>query len=71
MDEVKVDYNEFNPFEICAQSYTPIYRGEEKTECPLCLAKYKPEFKNQLCQICTVGQVGKSAQGLKIRRKIR
>ena len=70
-DDHKLNYDEFNPFDICASSYEPIYRGEEKVECPLCTAKFKPEFKGKLCyNICLVGQVGKSAQGIKIRRKI-
>jgi coatomer protein complex subunit alpha (xenin) len=70
-DEHKLDYDEFNPFDICAESHVPVYRGEEKVECPFCSAKYKPEFKSQLCNICLVGQVGKSAQGMKIRRKMK
>ena len=70
-DEHKLDYDEFNPFDICASSFTPVYRGAEKVECPMCGAKYKPEFKGSLCsKVCTVGQVGKSSQGMKIRRKI-
>ena len=43
----KLDYDEFNPFDICAESYTPIYRGEEKVECPFCTAKFKPEFRER------------------------
>merc|ERR1712045_366799 len=35
-DEHKLDYDEFNPFDICAESYTPIYKGEEKVECAFC-----------------------------------
>ena len=45
-DEQKLEYDEFNPFDICAESYTPIYRGEEKVECPFCTAKFKPEFRD-------------------------
>ena len=70
-DAHKLDYDEFNPFDVCAGSFTPIYRGQEKEESPLCLAKYKPSFKGQVCKIDKVSQIGKSVQGLKIRRKIR
>merc|ERR1712200_273870 len=70
-DAHKLDYDEFNPFDVCAGSFTPIYRGQEKEESPLCLAKYKPSFKGQVCKIDMVSQIGKSVQGLKIRRKIR
>ncbi len=45
VDEHKLDYDEFNPFDVCAASYTPIYRGGEKVDCPFCFAKYKPEYK--------------------------
>merc|ERR1719322_664961 len=71
MDEHQLAYDEHNPFDICAGSFTPIYRGQEKEESPLCLAKYKPSFKGQVCKIDKVSQIGKSVQGLKIRRKIR
>ena len=33
--------------------------------------KYQKCNKDKVCKICTVGQIGKSVQGLKIRRKIR
>jgi len=70
-DEHKLDYDEFNPFDICAESYTPIYRGAEVLSCPFCTAKFKPMYKNRLCaRICGVGQIGKPSQGLKIRRKL-
>lgn len=71
MDAHKLNYDEFNPFDICALSYTPIYRGNEKVECAMCGAKFTPENKGKLCvKICEVAQIGKSAQGIKIRRKI-
>ena len=70
-DAHKLEYDEFNPFDVCAASYVPIYRGQEKEDCPLCGAKYKKEFKDQVCKICQVGLIGKSVQGLKIRRKIK
>ncbi|TRY70317.1 hypothetical protein TCAL_08254 [Tigriopus californicus] len=69
-DEHKLDYDEFNPFDIDAAEFKPIYRGAEKLECPFCGAKYSPQSNNTTCKICLVGLVGKSTQGLKIRRKI-
>merc|ERR1712027_171871 len=51
-DEHKLDYDEFNPFDNCAESYTP---------------KFKPGYSGKLCaNICGVAQVGKKAQGMKI-----
>ncbi len=70
-DEHQLSYDEFNPFDICPATYTPIYRGQEKEDCPFCPAKYQKQFKDTVCVICQVGLVGKSVQGLKIRRKIR
>ena len=70
-DEHQLEYDEFNPFDICPATFTPIYRGQEKEDCPFCVAKYKKDYKNSVCQVCTVACVGKSVQGLKIRRKIR
>merc|ERR1719412_2588584 len=67
-DAHKLEYDEFNPFDVCAGSYVPIYRGQEKEECPFCGAKYKKEFKDQVCKkICKVGLIGKYGLGMKIR----
>ena len=70
-DAHKLDYDEFNPFDVCAGSFVPIYRGQEVEVSPLCGAKYKPSFKGQICKIDKVSQIGKSVQGMKIRRKIK
>jgi len=70
-DEHKLEYDEYNPFDICAATFRPIYRGQEKEDCPFCLAKYDKSYKDIVCKICLVGLVGKSTQGLKIRRKIK
>jgi hypothetical protein len=37
----------------------------------LYIQRYKKTFKDQVCNICQVGLIGKSVQGLKIRRKIK
>merc|ERR1712223_1932861 len=41
-DAHKLDYDEFNPFDVCAGSFTPIYRGAECETAPLSGAKYLP-----------------------------
>jgi len=63
---VKFDYDELNPFSVCAISYTPIYRGKPEEKCPLCQASYKPEYKGTICKICKVSEVGRPSSGLKI-----
>ena len=70
-DEHKINYDEHNPFDICAASFVPIYKGSESVISPLSGAKYLPEFKGEVCRVDGVSQIGKSVAGLKIRRKIK
>merc|ERR1712117_445010 len=70
-DEHKINYDEHNPFDICAASFVPIYKGSECVSSPLSGAKYLPEFKGEVCRVDGVSQIGKSVAGLKIRRKIK
>ena len=70
-DEHKLNYDEHNPFDICAASFVPIYKGSECVTSPLSGAKYVPEFKGEVCRVDGVSQIGKSVAGLKIRRKIK
>ncbi|XP_047126355.1 coatomer subunit alpha isoform X1 [Hydra vulgaris] len=63
---VVLDYDELNPFSICAVTYTPIYRGKPEEKCPLCQASYKPQYKGTICKICEVAEVGRPSSGLKI-----
>ncbi|CAD5114426.1 DgyrCDS3559 [Dimorphilus gyrociliatus] len=59
-------YDEHNPFDVCASSYIPIYRGKPVVKCPLSNACYLPEFKGQVCQITKVTEIGKDCIGLRI-----
>ncbi|CAL8128781.1 unnamed protein product [Orchesella dallaii] len=59
VDEHPMEYHEHNPFSVCATTYKPIYRGKEEMKCPFCRATYLPQFKGDLCSICTVAEVGK------------
>jgi coatomer protein complex subunit alpha (xenin) len=61
-----MQYDEHNPFTLCAKTYTPIYRGKAEEKCPLCSSSYQPSFKGTLCQVCTVAEVGKDCIGLRI-----
>ena len=65
-DAVELQYDQHNPFDICAKSYIPIYRGKPVEKCPLCQACYLPEFKGSVCNICLVAEVGKDTMGLRI-----
>lgn len=66
IDEHKLNYSEHNPFNICAASYTPIYRGHVEVKCPFCDATYAPEYHNTVCRVCTVSAIGREAIGLRI-----
>jgi len=63
---VSMNYDELNPFTICAVSYTPLYRGKPQEICPFCQASFSPEYAGTLCTVCKVSEVGKSCRGMKI-----
>ncbi|XP_034935334.1 coatomer subunit alpha-like [Chelonus insularis] len=69
VDEHEMKYDQYNPFSLCAATYTPIYKGKPEVKCPLCGASYHPQFKDLLCKICEVSQIGKECTGLKISAK--
>ena len=56
--ETELDYSALNPFQICASSYKPIYRGKSSVSCGFCSTSYMPEFKEQLCTVCKLAKVG-------------
>ncbi|RWS28728.1 coatomer subunit alpha-like protein [Leptotrombidium deliense] len=66
VDEHQLNYDELNPFNICAASYKPIYRGKAEEKCPFCEASYFPQYKNSVCKVCLVSQIGKDCIGLRI-----
>ncbi|CAF1625968.1 unnamed protein product [Adineta ricciae] len=66
VDEQPLNYDEYNPFDICAASYVPIYRGNPLVKCPLSGAAYLPEFKGQLCRVTKATEIGKESLGLRI-----
>ena len=62
----ELKYDEYNPFDVCAASYSPIYRGKSVIKCPLSSASYLPEFKGQLCRVTKATEIGKDTIGLRI-----
>jgi len=66
VDEQPMNYDEYNPFDICAASFVPIYRGNPVTKCPLSGAAYLPPYKGQLCRVTKSTEIGKESLGLKI-----
>jgi coatomer protein complex subunit alpha (xenin) len=61
---VEVPYDEFTAFEICAATFTPIYRGSPSVTCPYTNATYLPEFKGQLDPLLNLTEIGAAASGL-------
>ncbi|VDP73129.1 unnamed protein product, partial [Schistosoma curassoni] len=46
-DSHALSYDPLNPFDICAATYTPIYRGKDSVRDPLSGAYYVPTMKGQ------------------------
>ena len=65
----KVNYDPRNPFEVCCQSLTPLYRGTQKVKCPFCGASYSTSYQGKLCTICNLSKVGASSSGLNLLRQ--
>ncbi|XP_048728495.1 coatomer subunit alpha-like [Ostrea edulis] len=65
-DAHEVKYDQHNPFDICAATYVPIYRGKPVVKCQLSGACYLPEFKGEVCRVTQVTEIGKDCIGLRI-----
>ncbi|KAI9509049.1 coatomer subunit alpha-2 [Russula earlei] len=63
-DAVEISYDEFTEFEICAASYTPIYKGSPTVRCPFTDAAFLPEFKGTLDPLTRLTEIGAVASGL-------
>jgi coatomer protein complex subunit alpha (xenin) len=66
-DVVDIDFDQFAEFEICAASYTPIYKGSPSVACAYDLSKYHPKYKGTVCRVCEVTQIGASGTGAGVR----
>lgn len=66
VDEHTLQYDEHNPFSLCAITYRPIYKGKPEEKCALCGASYNPIYKGSLCNVCEVAEIGKDVIGLRI-----
>ncbi|PPR07467.1 hypothetical protein CVT26_013437 [Gymnopilus dilepis] len=61
---VEISYDEFSPFEICAVTFTPIYKGSPSVHDPYTDAAYLPQFKGALDPLTQLTEIGASASGL-------
>lgn len=65
-DVLSLDYDENNPFNVCARDFIPIYRGKPSTRCNFCGTTFSPQYEGSLCDVCQVSQIGAHASGLRI-----
>lgn len=64
-DEIQLDYDPYNVFDICAATHVAIFRGSPSVQCPYCQVHYTIEFRNRLCGVCDLAQIGAAATGLR------
>uniref|UniRef100_A0A8C6WJ02 Coatomer protein complex, subunit alpha n=1 Tax=Neogobius melanostomus TaxID=47308 RepID=A0A8C6WJ02_9GOBI len=65
-DEHQLNYDAHNPFDLCAASFVPLYRGRPIEKCPLSGACYCPTYKGQICRVTEVTEIGKDVIGLRV-----
>lgn len=63
-DELSLNYDERNPFVVCAETMKPIYRGKEQIRCSYCYQPYLPACRGHTCTVCLIGTVGGEATGM-------
>lgn len=66
-DCVEIEFDQFSDFDICASTYTPIYKGSPCIIEHLVGAKYKPDQNGILCKITNITAVGSSTSGFRIK----
>ncbi|PNW73616.1 hypothetical protein CHLRE_13g565850v5 [Chlamydomonas reinhardtii] len=66
VDAVKVNYDPRNPFDLCAITFTPIYKGSKYAEDPYTGARFTPDCKGQISPLGDFVRIGADASGLLI-----
>ncbi|EIN08411.1 coatomer subunit alpha-2 [Punctularia strigosozonata HHB-11173 SS5] len=61
---IETSYDDSTEFDICAATYTPIYRGGERVHCPYTDASYLPQFKGKLDPLLQLTEIGVVVAGL-------
>eukprot|EP01097_Dermamoeba_algensis_P008007 TRINITY_DN5184_c0_g2_i1.p1 TRINITY_DN5184_c0_g2~~TRINITY_DN5184_c0_g2_i1.p1 ORF type:complete len:749 (+),score=225.86 TRINITY_DN5184_c0_g2_i1:1466-3712(+) len=65
-NDIKINYDERNPFATCGISYVPIYKGHPVVQCPFCETSFLPQHKGQVCSTCQLSEIGKESSGLQL-----
>ncbi|KIY93966.1 Coatomer subunit alpha [Monoraphidium neglectum] len=66
VDEVPVNYDARNPFDICTITFTPIYRGSKFAEDRYTGARFQPQCEGQVSPVGEFCKIGADAGGLVI-----
>ena len=66
-DEVTIDFDPYAEFQVCAATYTPIYKDSPSVQDPLTGAVYQASEKGKIDRITLVTKIGAPASGLRIR----
>ncbi|OCH86856.1 coatomer subunit alpha-2 [Obba rivulosa] len=61
---VDITYDEFTEFEICAASFTPIYKGSPAVRDPYTNAAFLPELSGKLDPLTQLTEIGAPSSGL-------
>eukprot|EP00002_Diphylleia_rotans_P013350 TRINITY_DN2609_c0_g1_i3.p1 TRINITY_DN2609_c0_g1~~TRINITY_DN2609_c0_g1_i3.p1 ORF type:complete len:703 (+),score=132.82 TRINITY_DN2609_c0_g1_i3:1710-3818(+) len=64
--ELKIEYDERNPFTICGKTFQPIYKGKPSLRCSYCGTNFVPDCNGHTCTVCQIGQVGGEGTGLRV-----
>ncbi|GAV50250.1 hypothetical protein ZYGR_0U01060 [Zygosaccharomyces rouxii] len=65
-DAVEIDFDPYAEFDICASSYTPIYKGSPSATDPLTGAKYHIAQEGSIDKIALISKIGARSSGLRI-----
>jgi len=63
-NDLKLNYDERNPFETDCYTLDPIYRGNPLLRCSFCRSAYTCNMKGRLCSTCNIALVGIETLGL-------
>lgn len=64
-DAHEIAYDHFTAFDICPATLSPIYSGSPAVVAAYTGARYLPEYKNTVCVVDGITQVGLPASGLR------
>jgi coatomer subunit alpha len=61
-----ISYDPRNPFDLCAMTFVPMYRGTKTVSCPYTGAKFTPECAGKVSPLGGIAKIGADASGLVI-----